>query len=62
MRVVSTNSKYSVLFAANLWKVHIFTVLFCGYELAEIENREDVAEIQVNAEQDNEVRQVCEND
>ncbi len=35
---------------------------FCGHELPEIENRGDVAEIQVNAEQENEVRQVHEND
>ena len=34
---------------------------FCGREIPEIENGEDVAEIPVNAEQENEVRQVLEN-
>ena len=34
---------------------------FCGREIPEIENGEDVAEILVNEEQENEVRQVLEN-
>ena len=34
---------------------------FCGHELPEIENRRNEAEIQVNAEQENEVRQGYEN-
>ena len=34
---------------------------FCGREIPEVENRENAAEIPVNAEQENSVRQVLEN-
>ena len=34
---------------------------FCGREILEVENRENAAEIPVNVEQENEVRQVLEN-
>ena len=48
-------------FAVSLWKIHTFYCPFCGCKIPEIENGEDVAETPVNAEQENEVRQVLEN-
>ena len=48
-------------FLRSICRKYIYLLPFCGREIPEVENRENAAEIPVNAEQENEVRQVLEN-